>query len=842
MPLTRCSLFAVALLLSASVNPTSGQAVAAEDLFETKVLPVLKNCVACHNNQLQTSGLSITSRQSLLKGGNRGPAIVPGSSSESLLVRAIQQDGELKMPPGGRLPREAVSSVAEWVEQGAAWTAPPAVLAATGTRKEASHWAFQPIRRPAIPKVERPEWVRNPIDAHILARLEKENIRPSSEADRNTLLRRVSLDLTGLPPSPEEVERFVNDDSPDAYGRLVDRLLASPHYGERWGRHWLDAARYSDTNGYVRDGAREIWMYRDWVIQAFNRDLPFDQFVIEQIAGDLLPNPTTDQVVATGFHRNTQINLEGGVDFEQYRVEAVVDRVSTTGRVFLGLTLGCARCHDHKYDPISQREFYELYAFFNSIDELGGEFSDEEGRARAFEPIQEFGTPEQYAQRDAVKEQLVRLKKELDEYEESLQERYREGAVSDEERSKLTEGTLTALRTEPQQRTDAQKRLLRRLMRRIDPGHQQRQAGIKALEKLTPKIRHTLVMRELSHPRATHVLLGGDFTRKGIDVQPGTPSILPPLKKHGPRATRLDLARWLVDPENPLTARVTVNRMWQHYFGRGLVETEDDFGLQGAPPDHSELLDWLASEFVAQDWSMKAVHRLIVTSATYRQASKHRDEILGVDPDNRLISRQARLRLEAEIIRDLGLSASGLLQPEIGGPSVFPPQPDLSDGPEPQGGAWVADQGENRYRRGLYTTHRRTSPHVVLMAFDQPDAGQSCTRRHRSNTALQALTLLNDEAFFEFAQGLSKRILRDPSLDQRQRLQLAFTICVGRSPLADEEARLQQFLAQQLDRFQTFGAEARLISGADADNPHLVAAWTSVARVLLNLDEFVTRE
>jgi hypothetical protein len=427
-----------------------------------------------------------------------------------------------------------------------------------------------------------------------------------------------------------------------------------------------------------------------------------------------------------------------------------------------------------------------------------------------------------------------------------LPEKFRdwEKAISAEERSKLTGQTVAALRTDPEQHTDSQKRLLRRLMRRLDPGYQQRQEGIKALEKLTPEVPYTLVMRDLPKPRKTQVLIGGDFTSKGIEVQPGTPAILPPLEKQGPYATRLDLARWLVNPANPLTARVMVNRMWQHYFGRGLVETEDDFGLRSAAPDHPELLDWLTSEFVARGWSMKAMHRLIVTSSTYRQASGRRDELQKTDPENRLLSRQSRLRLEAEIVRDAALSASGLLQPKVGGPSVFPPQPNAGDGPDPQAGPWVADKGDNRYRRGLYTTHRRGSPHVVLMAFDQPDAGQSCTRRHRSNTPLQALALLNDEAFLEFAQGLSRRVLNEPSLDQRQRLHFAFTICVGRPPLADEEERLEQFLARQLDRFHTHPDEARLLSGAGAaeEKPALLAAWTSVARVLLNLDEFITRE
>ncbi len=847
MLVTRCFFWVVLSLGVGTVQLVGQTAAAPGGLFQEKILPILHtNCIACHNEQIRTSGLAITSRDSLITGGNRGPAIVPGRAAESLLIRAIRQSGELKMPPGVQLPPDAVALLTEWVQSGAEWTAPlVSPLSGAPSSKGADHWAFQPVKRPPIPDVHRSGWVRNSIDNFVLMRLEKENIAPSPEADRHTLIRRLALDLTGIPPSPQEVEEFANDKRPDAYDRLVDRTLASPHYGERWGRHWLDNARYSDTNGYTRDGFRQIWMYRDWVIKALNRDLPFNQFVIEQIAGDLLPNPTPEQIVATGFHRNTYINLEGGVDFEQYRVEAVIDRVSTTGQVFLGLTLGCARCHDHKYDPVSQREFYQFYAFFNSIDELSGELSEEEGRARAFDPILEFGTPEQYVQRGAVSEQVAQLQKELDEYEKGLQEKYYrdwETIVSAEERAKLTDTGQAALRTEPGERTPAQQRILRRLVSRLDTGYQQRDAGIRAVQQLSPKIPHTMVMRELPQPRATQVLIGGDFTSKGIEVQPGTPGILPPLEKLGSYATRLDLARWLVDPRNPLTARVTVNRIWQGYFGRGLVETEEDFGLRGALPDHPELLDWLASEFVAGGWSLKAIHRLVVTSATYRQTSMHREDTRDVDPDNRLLSRQSRLRLEAEVVRDAALSASGLLQPQIGGPSVFPPQPEVA-GPRPEGGPWVADKGENRYRRGLYTTHRRGSPHPVLMAFDQPDAAQSCTRRQRSNTPLQALAMLNDEAFFETAQALSKRILKESSLDRRERLRQAFILCLGRPPLSDEEAQLEQFLVRQLDRFQTHPEEAATISGArPGDNTPSLAAWTSLARILLNLDEFITRE
>jgi hypothetical protein len=573
----------------------------------------------------------------------------------------------------------------------------------------------------------------------------------------------VSLDLIGLPPAPKEIDEFVTDERPDAYERLVDRLLASPHYGERWGRQWLDVARYADSNGYNIDGPREVWKYRDWVIQAFNRDLPFDRFVIEQMAGDLLPNPTLDQLVATGFHRNTPLNLEGGIDFEQYRVEAVVDRVSTTGAAFLGLTLGCARCHDHKFDPVSQREFYQIYAFFNNIDEM----TNGRDRKNAHEPMYAFGTPEEVAKRNEIRLKLETL------------------------------------------RTDVKKDA---------PDYQKKLAEIKELEKLEPKIITTLIMRELPQPREAYIHLGGDFLRKGAPVSPGVPAVFPALANR-PNPSRLDLAKWLVSPQNPLTARVTVNRMWQAYFGRGIVETESDFGTQGAPPSHPELLDWLALEFMERGWSQKAVHKLIVTSATYRQASQRRPELDAKDVENRLLARQNRVRLDAEIIRDSGLMASGLLTPAIGGPSVYPPIPDGALAVTQIKREWPVATGPDRYRRAMYTFFWRSAPHPGLTVFDAPDATSSCTRRNRSNTPLQALTLLNDEAFFEFSQALASRVIKEAPPNDRDRLNYAFRLALGRLPQPSEADRLSTLMASQ------------------SAHP-----WVTVARVLMNLDEFMTRD
>jgi hypothetical protein len=604
-------------------------------------------------------------------------------------------------------------------------------------------------------------WVRNPIDAFILARLEKDGLAPSPEADRATLLRRLSFDLTGLPPTPEAVDAFLKDARPDAYTRQVDRLLASPHYGERWGRHWLDLARYADSNGYSIDAPRSIWPYRDWVINALNRDLPFDQFTTEQLAGDLLPNATVEQKVATGFHRNTQINEEGGIDREQFRVESVVDRVNTTGSVWLGLTVGCCQCHDHKFDPMSQREYYQLFAFFNNQDE----------------PNLPLGP------------------------------------------------------TDP--------KTLPPTMGRRGP----------------PRALTTMVLQERTTPRATHVLLGGDFTRPGVRVTPATPAALPPLPKHpGPgEPNRFDLARWLVAPQNPLTARVAANRIWGHYFGLGLVETENDFGTQGTPPTHPDLLDWLASEFVEQGWSLKALHKRIVTSATYRQSSAARPDLETIDPRNRLLARQSRIRLEAEVVRDAALTASGLRNPRIGGPSVFPPQPAGVDQFTQVKRKWVPSEGPDRYRRGLYTHFWRAAPHPALTVFDAPDAGTTCTRRNRSNTPLQAVTLLNDAGFTEYAYGLAARLLRDGPASGDMWVRYAFRLCLGREPAEPELRRLEAFLVQQEARYTEDAAGAtQLLSGGGPAGKKLwevagvpdgqKAALVLLARVLLNLDEFITRE
>jgi hypothetical protein len=941
--------------------------------FQRDIRPILSNrCFKCHGPALQEAGLRLDERER----ATRRKVVVPGNPQDSKMIQRVLREDEERMPPpevGDRLKPAQVELLKKWIVQGAEYT---------------PHYAFVRPQQALLPPLKDNNWPRNPIDHFILARLDKEGLRPSPEADRRTLIRRLTLDLLGLLPSPPEVQAFVSDPRPDAYENLVERLLALPHYGERQARHWLDLARYADSNGYTIDGKRTIWPWRDWVIAAFNKDMPFDQFTIEQLAGDLLPGPTRDQLVATGFHRNTSFNEEGGTNPEQFRVERTVDRTNTTGTVWLGLTVGCAQCHTHKFDPISHKEYYQLYAFFNSIDEpkLPLPRLDQEEKLRALK-----------AELAAAKNQPLPRPKTTEDLEELLTDLEKEtgggwrvcypklttaeqGAVLTalEDRSILAgrqvgpsetytvhsvapeTGVITALRLEAlthsslpmkgpgradngnfvlshftfetdgvphhfrkasadhsqpnydvgdvlkgdpakgwavnaadaRQRnvdrqaiffldkpyavregqafvftlrfsdmpkgyalgrfriavTFASERILELPLAaqnivfmdrpKRSPGDMAKlqQALLKApavparvailqkeIKALEAKIGSTLILRESARPRLTHIQKRGDYLDPGDLVTPGTLAALHPLHVQGRPTNRLDLARWLVAPENPLTPRVVINRIWQQYFGKGLVETENDFGMQGSLPTHPELLDWLAVEFVHGAWSQKRMHKLIVTSATYRQASRMRPDLKEKDSQNRLLARQNRLRLEAEIIRDAALSASGLYTPTIGGPGVYPPQPPeifaFTQNKQP----WPESKGPDRYRRGMYTFIWRQSQHPLLTTFDGPDAQAACTRRNRSNTPLQALHLANDPTFLEFARGLAGRIVKEGPEDDAGRIAYGFQLCFARPPSAAEQSRLGQYLEEQR---QTTPAQA----------------WTMLARVLLNLDEFVTRE
>jgi len=806
-----------------------------------EVKPIFtENCCRCHGASQQKAGLRLDTAALALKGGDTGPAFKPGNSVQSLLVQALKgtHPDISRMPyKKPRLPDGQIALIERWINEGA--KAP-----ADEVPEVKKHWAFIPPTRPTLPQITQTNWPRNAIDNFILARLEKEGLTPSPEADRITLIRRVTLDLTGLPPTISDVDNFVRDQRPDAYERVVESLLGSPHYGERWGRHWLDLARYSDSNGYSIDAPRSIWKYRDWVINALNRNLPFDQFVIDQLAGDLLPNATLDQKIATGFHRTTQINQEGGIDPEQFRVESVIDRVNTTGTAFLGLTIGCAQCHDHKFDPISQREYYQLLGFFNSTVEDG------HGKATPGGVLQ---IPGEMEAGENIEKELEETEADLDRYLDTKGSEVSkwEQSLSPAEIAKLKPDVRKALNIAFAERTKKQKRLVYAAFHPDDPEFKSRNTKLTRLQKKEPKPVTTLIMAELKEPRQTFMFIKGDFTRPGEPVTPGVPAVLHPLvisnfqsqisnskseisdsksQIANPPPSRLDLAHWIVDPANPLTARVTVNRLWQQYFGRGLVETENDFGAQGSPPSHPELLDWLATEFQTSGWSLKHIHHLIVTSATYRQSSRIRPDLATIDSANRLLARQSRLRLDAELVRDVCLSASGLLVDKVGGPSVFPPQPDGVMNLGQSRREWKPSSGPDRYRRGLYTFFWRATPHPALMVFDGPDAFSTCTRRLRSNTPLQALTLLNDAAFYEFAEGLAHRITSQPLHNDSDRIDYAFRLCVARQPNDSEKQRLKELLAQQLAH------------SADETKTKQVEAWTTVARVLLNLDETITRE
>ncbi len=822
----------------------AGASVGQDPDYGRDIKPLLaKHCAKCHGPDKQENGLRLDAAALAIRGGDSGAAVAPGKPAESLLIKAIQgADDVSKMPPEDEPPlaAEQIALLVKWVESGAKH---PADERPTPSSK-ASHWSFQKPMRAALPIiVRRGDWPRNGIDSFILAKLEAEGIAPSDAAAKETLLRRLFLDLVGLLPTPDEVDAFVADGAPDAYERQADRLLASCHYGERWGRHWLDLARYADSNGYTRDFGREIWKYREWVIDAINQGMPFDQFTVEQMAGDMLDNPTTAQLVATGFHRNTLINEEGGTDQEQFRVEAVVDRVSTTGSAFLGLTLGCARCHSHKYDPVTQAEFYEIFALLNNCDEPTIESPSAlqiaNGELERRETI-----------RAQIKELEARVEQDRGQVEEAQQEWER--TVTPEQRARLPGPVQVAYDMPFEKRDAANKTLIEAYFRASDDARQRFPLleEIYQLKQIEPKIPTTMIVRERKEPRETFVHKRGDFLDPGAKVTGNVPAALPALADTNPKRERgydrLDFARWLVSAENPLTPRVVINRDWQKFFGRGIVETEDDFGLQGTPPTHPQLLDWLAIEFATSGWDTKGMHRRIVSSATYRQSSHVRTDLAEKDPQNKLLARQNRLRLDAEIVRDVALSAAGLLTERLGGPSVFPPQPegvfDFTQDPKP----WNAATGGDRYRRGMYTHFWRSSPYPSLTVFDAPNANVTCTRRVRSNTPLQSLTMANDQAFFECAQAMAGRVLAAPMNDDASRLAHAFRLCMSRGPSGSEASILSEVLDSERKTMAADPATAdALVSKETCPDESMRrerAAWTSVCRVLLNLDEMITRE
>jgi mono/diheme cytochrome c family protein len=1060
----RCAAIALAMLCLLTANRARGS----EIVFARDVLPILSDtCFQCHGPDAKNrqAELRLDVRDVALSELPSGShAIVPGNLEESELIRRIEATGDEVMPPAKSLKQLTAAqkqTLSRWISEGA---------------KFQTHWAYTPPRRPELPAVKQEAWVRNPIDRFVLARLEKETLSPSPEAAKGTLLRRVSLDLTGLPPTPAELTAFVADQSPDAYEKVVDRLLASPRFGERLATVWLDVARYADTNGYNNDEDRIMWRWRDWVIEAFNRNLPFDQFSVEQLAGDLLPNPTLDQRIATGFNRNHVFTTEGGIINEEYRVEYVADRVQTTANVFLGLTVQCARCHDHKFDPITQREYYQFFAFFNqssdtslgynngapatpfmkaptreqeakqavlatqrqevasrlearaaqiaeplakweqglpetdrayldaispavrfSLDEKPGEetfttvlaqhhgavhgaptgtegkigpalafdgqsylavgeafafdrsdkvsygawvnrtgntpitvlskMHDSQGY-RGFDLIIEAGkvavhmvhrwpdnaikvitktpvpastwhhvwvTYDGSSHAAGIKIYVDGISQPLDVVEDRLSDtivtewplhlgsrgeglgfvgkiddiRFNRTDLAADDVARLVAGApddnlSAALKVPVAERTAEQQAAVRRyFIERVDEPSKAISTELASVEQLQrdldKAIPTTLVMDEIPTPRETHILNRGQYDQPTDLVSAGTPASLPPLAGDHPK-NRLGLARWLVDPGHPLTSRVAVNRWWSMLFGSGLVETEEDLGVQGSWPSHPDLLDWLALQYSLPvgegpgdhglGWDTKALIRLIATSATYRQASQVSPALAERDPHNHLLARGPRFRLSAEAMRDTALAIAGLLVERIGGPSVMPYQP---------AGLWEDVSVERRftykqahdeglYRRSMYTFWKRTCPPPTMNTFDAPDREVCVVRRARTNTPLQALVLMNDTTYVEAARKFAERVLCEGGSNTSERLRYAYQVAMAREPQPAEIAVLEPMHGAAMKRFTEDPAAAtKLLAVGDAKadanlNQAELAAWSVVASMLLNLDETISKE
>ncbi len=748
--------------------------------FNRDVRPILSNnCFQCHGPDEKTRKAKLR----LDTKDGAATAVVPGKPDASeLIVRlTASHDDTSLMPPaktGKKLTAREIDVMKQWIKEGATFSA---------------HWAYVRPVRPSVPEIRNTKFeIRNPIDNFILARLEAEKLQPSPEADRYALARRVALDLTGLPPTAAEVEQFVNDKSANAYEKFVDRMLAKPAFGEHWARMWLDLARYADSAGYADDPLRTIWKYRDYVINSFNANKRFDTFTIEQLAGDLLPNPTTEQLVATAFHRNTMTNSEGGTSDEEFRNVAVVDRVNTTFLVWMGTSMACAQCHTHKYDPLTQKEYFQALAFFNNTADA--DRPDES-------PTLPFWTDELLARKAKLEKEVAELEAEL------------KGKKPDE--MKPERDKLAALKKDL--------------------------AAVKPLTTVP-------IMKELTGKdrRKTRLQFRGNFMDLGDEVTEGTPAVFHPLTKTQ-SPSRLDFAKWLVSAENPLTARVVANRFWEQIFGTGIVRTSEEFGIQGELPSHPELLDWLAVD-LQSDWNVKRFLKLLVMSAAYRQSAKVTPELVERDPENRLLARGPRVRLSAEMVRDQALFAAGLLSPKMLGPSVRPHQPNLGVNAA-FGGAidWKTSDGEDRYRRGVYTQWRRSNPYPSMSTFDAPNRDACVVRRGRTNTPLQALVLMNDPVYTEAAQALARRTIEKGGATTAERAAFAFRACLVRPATDAEVARLVKLYDEAKAKFEKDATKAT----AFATNPlgplpkgvevADAAAWTVVANVILNLDEMLMK-
>ena len=835
-----CRLFSFACLagfvsiLAAQAPSPSGADGKKTVQYSRDIQPILSNnCFTCHgpDAKARKAGLRLDLPEDAtrkLKSGSR--AVVPGDAKASELIARIlaHEDGE-RMPPlktQKKLKDHEKKLLVRWIEEGAVYQ---------------KHWAFEPPQLPKVPAGSVSDR-RNPIDAFVQARLETEGLKPTAQADRYTLARRLALDLTGLPPTVEAVDRFVADKSPDAYEKYVDQVLSSPAYGERWAQVWLDLARYADSNGYAEDQPRTIWKFRDWVINAINQNQPFDRFTVDQIAGDMLPKPTVDQIVATAFHRNTLTNTEGGTSDEEFRNIAVVDRVNTTLQVWMGLSMACAQCHDHKYDPITQQEYFKVFAIFNQSED-----SDKGDNS----PNLPYLSTEDAKKKAMLEGELAQLEKELAKARPNIaadQQKWEKEVARD----KLPPNIKAILAVAPAKRKPPQQEEITNFYRSTLPEIKDAQAKIQGLKAQVAQLQPVMtpIMRELpaGKQRVTKIHLRGDWLNLGAEVKPGVPSYFQQTVKDMP-TDRLALANWLIDAKNPLTGRVAVNRYWEQIFGVGLVETPEDFGMRSKLPMHPELLDWLAVEFTTtMKWDVKQLIKLMVTSATYQQSSKVTPELLQRDPDNRLFCRGPRFRSSAETIRDQALFVSGLLSPKMFGPSVRPPQPknglNAAFGP---GTDWVNSTGDDKYRRGLYTYWRRTTPYPSMTTFDAPNRNVCSVTRARTNTPLQALVTLNDPVYVEAAQALARRVLKDGGGSLESRARHAFRLCLIRPPSDQELRRLVELYQKARTDFAANPKEAVALAtdplgpapaGMDTND---LAAWTVVSNVLLNLDEMLAK-
>ena len=855
-------------LLAAQPQPpqtTASSSAAADAAEPSAALKILQDrCWSCHGAEKRESGLRLDQRNALLAGGDSGTAAIPGNSASSrILTRITSANLDERMPPEGpALSAVETETIRTWIDSGLVW--PDSIHETEAPR----HWSWQPLA-PEFPSSS--PAAAHEIDAFVNLRLQTAGLRMSPPASRETLIRRATLDLTGLLPTTSEIDAFLNDTQPAAWERVIDRLLASPHYGERWGRHWLDRARYADSDGYEKDNARpDAWRWRNWVIDAFNNDVPFDQFTIEQLAGDLLPNANPMQRLATAFHRQTLTNTEGGTDQEEFRVEACFDRTETTGAVWLGLTIGCARCHSHKYDPLTQREYYQLFAVFNNADET-----------TAVVPLPDADVESYPARRAAYEQQLQTLSTQLEQLRQPLlpefdkwlgeqqqlsDRRTLPTGIPDDVRKALAAGTS---------RNPTQTTQLLNFWTNSQPTLKKLATDLEQFKKSEPskpEITVRVLAARTQNPRTTYVFRRGEFLEplQELPVQTAVPAILPAIQPRIPAAPadRLDFARWLVSAENPLVPRVAVNHIWARLFGHGIVRTVGDFGVRGEQPSHPELLDWLASRFsgrsvsnlpasapLLQPWSQKQFLKLLMTSAAYQQATAQHPDGQRIDPLNRLLWRQNRLRVEGEIVRDISLQAAGLLSTKIGGPSVFPPLPaGVAELSYANNFRWTESTGEDRYRRGMYTFFKRTAPHPNLTTFDCPDANTTCIERSLSNTPLQALVMLNNDVFSEAARSFADRLLRTAHTSDQQLLAEGFRICTSRFPDAAESHELSTLLTDLQAQYQQDAAAAAKLTGAGTTStattqqlsastaPARQAAFVAVCRVLLNLDEFITRE